>query len=87
MAVYVDKLRTYSDEWYSNDQAARNGRRHGHRWCHLWADSEAELHAFAAKLGLRRAWAHRRRNGDVHYDLVPTKRVKAVQLGALIVER
>ena len=26
------------------------------RWSHLIADDQAELHSFAARLGLRRAW-------------------------------
>lgn len=85
--IYVDKLRTYNDTWYSNDQAKRNGRRHGHQWCHMVADTEEELHAFAARLGLKRSWAHRRRNGKCHYDLVPTKRARAVVLGAQEVDR
>ncbi|WP_122711357.1 DUF4031 domain-containing protein, partial [Pseudomonas viridiflava] len=28
----------------------------GREWCHLVADSLDELHAFAARLGLRRSW-------------------------------
>jgi hypothetical protein len=87
MSVYVDKLRTYSDEWYSNHQAARNGKRHGHQWCHMWGDTEDELHKLARRIGLRKEWAHRRRDGSVHYDLVPTKRQKAIDMGAVEVKR
>ncbi|QWQ39587.1 DUF4031 domain-containing protein [Streptomyces sp. YPW6] len=35
--------------------AKARGLRHTH-WCHLTADTEDELHAFAARLGLRRSW-------------------------------
>lgn len=35
------------------------------RWCHMVADTEAELHAMADKIGLRREWYQ----GD-HYDIV-----------------
>lgn len=46
-------------------------------WCHLMADSFSELEGFARKLNLHPSWRH----GD-HYDLTPSKRAKAVQLGA-----
>ncbi|MHC4864625.1 MAG: DUF4031 domain-containing protein [Planctomycetota bacterium] len=82
MTVYVDRLRTYSEDWYSNEQAARNGRRHGHQWCHLYADTPEELVKFAKRLGLREEWMHRSRRFS-HFDLVPTKRAKAVKMGAV----
>lgn len=60
-------------------QAERVGAANGHRWCHLFTDAAdlAELHAFAAQLGMRREWLHRD-----HYDLTPGKRAAAVRLGA-----
>lgn len=49
-------------------------------WCHMVSDtSEAELHAFAKRLGCRRAWFQLR---PAHYDLTPTRRLLAVRLGA-----
>jgi hypothetical protein len=84
MTVYVDDL----EEWgtitgYHGEhaaQAARVGARHGHAWCHLFADLEdcEEIHAFARRLGLKREWFDRS-----HYDLVPTKRARAIALGAV----
>jgi hypothetical protein len=66
------------------------------RWSHLIADDQAELHAFATRLGLRRAWFQdptrtgkpRARPGsraaeNWHYDLTEGKRVKAIRLGAV----
>jgi hypothetical protein len=53
----------------------------------MWADTEDEMHRLARRIGLRKEWAHRRRDGSVHYDLVPTKRQKAIELGAVEVER
>lgn len=53
------------------------------RWkysCHLIADTEEELHAFARKLQLRREWAQT--DSLLHYDLTESKRNKAVELGA-----
>lgn len=75
MVVYVDGLvMTVAAE----AQARRTGARHGHRWCHLMADTLDELHAFAARLGMNRDWFQ----GD-HYDLVPPRRARALKLGAV----
>jgi len=81
MSVYVDPLVKHGPGSYHGPrsvQAERVGARNGHWWCHLFADTEAELQAFAAKLGLEPEWFQ----GD-HYDLTPWRRVKAVELGAL----
>ena len=45
MTVYVDDARI----------PARIGR-HDTRWSHLFADTQTELHEFAARLGLHRRW-------------------------------
>ena len=68
MAVYVDKLR----DW---------GWRLGPS-CHLIADTNEELHAFAAQLSMKREWFQRSASGP-HYDLTAFKRAKAVRLGAV----
>jgi hypothetical protein len=68
MSVYVDVLR----DW---------GWRLGPS-CHLIADSNEELHAFAALLGLRKEWFQRSSSGP-HYDLTARKRAQAVRLGAI----
>jgi hypothetical protein len=50
----------------------------GRRWAHLVSDtSHEELHRFAARLGLRRAWFQ----GD-HYDVPDEVRRAALRLGA-----
>lgn len=65
MAVYVDDSK---------------GKFHGMVMSHLFADSTEELHAFAARLGLRRDWFQQ---GSIpHYDVSQTKRRAALQLGA-----
>jgi len=51
--------------------------------CHLTTDGDIdELHAFAAKLGMKRAWFQ---DHPIlkHYDLTPSKRALAVKLGAV----
>lgn len=74
MAVYVDEIADWSVV------AAARGLRHTH-WCHLLADTREELHAFADRLGLRRAWFQ---DDPVrwHYDITPGMRRRAVALGA-----
>jgi predicted kinase len=67
MAILVDELREYPDVALPFTS-----------WCHMATDGELEeLHAFAARLGLRRAWFQRD-----HYDLPPHGRAAAVALGA-----
>lgn len=46
--------------------------------CHLIADSEAELHAMADKIGVARKWYQ----GN-HYDIALSKRKLAVLFGAV----
>ena len=59
-------------------------RRHGLRWCHLTADSAQELHAFAARLGLKRSRFQTKpgRPWADHYDVTEGTRRRAVALGA-----
>jgi hypothetical protein len=82
MTVYVDDAHIPA--------TIRNGRaQHTSTWCHLFADSQDELHAFAARMGLRRTWfqlGRARRDGSPspywHYDLTTGKRQQALRLGA-----
>jgi hypothetical protein len=52
------------------------------RWSHLTADTKGELHAFAARLGLRREWFQDNAGGLWHYDVTDSMRRKAIALGA-----
>ncbi len=54
--------------------------------CHLIADSEDELLAFALRLGMRRAWLQRDR-GVPHFDLTAARRARALELGAVELDR
>ncbi len=81
MTVYVDSARI----------PAQVGRISG-RWSHLTADTPAELHAFAARLGLARAWYQTCRYSAAcrpadrcvhwHYDVTDSKRAAALVAGA-----
>jgi hypothetical protein len=92
MTVRVDELVTH-DPAMIKDARVRRASPSG-RWCHLNADAEEELHAFAARLGLKRDWYQPGRrlgpDGTVafdpylsHYDIVPSKRALALQMGAV----
>lgn len=67
MAVYVDNVRI---EW------------RGRRWCHLVADTVEELHEFAKKLGMQKAWFQLDASYP-HYDITVESRVRALEFGAI----
>lgn len=51
---------------------------------HLIADSEAELHEFAKKIGLKREWFQDRRHK--HYDLTTKRKSNyAIEIGAKLI--
>lgn len=68
MACYVDELRRWG-AWKWGDS------------CHLTADSLAELHAFAMRIGMRRSWFQDTRYP--HYDLTAARRARAIRCGAI----
>jgi uncharacterized protein DUF4031 len=78
MAAYVDRMFLAA--------SVQNGSRiHRSRWCHLTADTVAELHEFAARIGLRREWFQpdtKSIRGGWHYDVTMPKRALAVRHGA-----
>src|SRR5712692_9042105 len=81
MAVYVDDS--------AIPAAVSNGAaRHASQWSHLFADSHDELHAFAARLGLRRSyfqpgWSLGGKPSPFwHYDVTAGKRMQAIRRGA-----
>ena len=77
MTVYVDDIRI----------PARVGRMTA-RWSHLTVgpdDDIAELHAFAARLGLRRVWFQDKPWPHAHYDVTDSKRLQAIKNGAVAV--
>lgn len=72
VTVYVDDMRL----------PARVGRIEA-RWSHLTADTDQELHAFAARIGLRRSWAQYPGTWKSHYDVTDSKRAEAIRAGAV----
>lgn len=75
MTVYVDELRRWPTSGMT-PVCFRDGS------CHLTADTEAELHAFARSIGLRRSW-FQDHPIHPHYDLTKRKRELAVEKGAV----
>ncbi len=76
MAVYVDPLfSTVPKPGWRFREA-----------CHMVADTEAELHEMADRLGMRRSW-FQRHSRLPHYDLTRNKRFQAVRLGAVELTR
>lgn len=74
--VYIDKLSSYLSL-----QVSQQARKHGNQWSHLFADSVEELHEFAESLGLKREWFQDKKNFP-HYDIIKSKKVLAIELGA-----
>lgn len=71
----------YLDDWR---QRARLGPVDD-RWSHLVADSDEELHDFAAGMGMRREWFQDKsgRPHHAHYDLPERARAEALANGAV----
>ena len=77
MTIYVDDYRV----------PARVGRLNA-RWSHLSVgpdDDIAELHAFAARIGLRRSWFQAKGWPRDHYDVTDSKRQEAIAAGAVAI--
>ena len=74
-------MTVYLDDWC---QRARLGPVDD-LWSHLVADSDEELHAFAVRLGMKRAWfqCHERRPYQAHYDVPERLRADAIEQGAV----
>ena len=73
MAVYVD---------------AAIWRFAGRKWCHLMADDLAELHRFAARLGIHQSsYQGPPKTSAPHYDITAFERDRALRMGALASSR
>jgi hypothetical protein len=54
------------------------------KWAHLWSDTSIEeLHAFAQKIGLKRAWFQNKERLP-HYDVTGARYKAALAAGAVI---
>jgi hypothetical protein len=80
MTIFVDDMRRLA--------VPRGGTRRA-RWSHMFTDQDdqAELHEFAARLGLKREWFQNAKWEGTHpwrchYDVTDTVRTRAFELGA-----
>ncbi len=70
MSIYVDEPQTYDTKLKYKT------------WSHMTTDgSIEELHVIALKIGLKRTWFQDK--SIPHYDIVPSKRKLAIELGAI----
>lgn len=65
---------------YVDDMKAKYGRM---VMCHMLADTDDELHAMAARIGVARRWHQSPPKHDSHYDIALSKREAAVAAGAV----
>ncbi len=73
MAVYVDDVRH------------RFGRM---VMCHMWADTDDELHAIAGRLGLKRIWFQQPPKASwKHYDISLSLKAKVIGMGAVLTDK
>jgi hypothetical protein len=68
MAVYVDDMRASYRRMVM---------------CHMLADTEEELHAMAAKIGVARKWHQAPPKHDSHYDICLSMKALAIKAGAV----
>ncbi|EQD45863.1 hypothetical protein B1B_12860, partial [mine drainage metagenome] len=54
--------------------------------CHMLADTPAELHAMADRIGVARRW-YQRHASTPHYDIAKTRRQLALAAGAVELSR
>lgn len=73
MAVYVDDVRHQFGRMVM---------------CHLWSDSEEELHAMAARIGVARRWFQQPPKASwKHYDISLAKKAAALRFGAILTDK
>lgn len=67
---------------YVDDMEAPYGRM---KMCHMLADSDAELHALADRIGVARKWHQAPPKHSSHYDIALTKKALALAAGAIAI--
>jgi hypothetical protein len=81
-------MSVYVDDAFIQASVPNGSATHSSKWCHLTADTPEELHAFAARLGLKRSYFQPGKpiggkpSPFWHYDLTESKRARAIALGA-----
>lgn len=81
--IYVDEVTTYPASMVKGEAS-----RWGLEWSHLWSDlpgkaGENELRDFARRCRLSQRWCQTHHERFHHFDIVPSRRARAVALGAV----
>ncbi len=78
MTVFVDSLMDYG--WKLRGHSVKN--------CHMFTDDVdlTELHEMALKIGMKRQWFQDKKTAP-HYDLTESRRMLAVNFGAIELDR
>lgn len=76
MAVYVDDM-------FLPAKVQSGKTTHDSRWCHMTADSQEELVAFAVNIGLKASYLQFPGTWKEHFDVTEPKRRQAVAKGAI----
>lgn len=80
----AERVTVYVDDMRMQATVPNGGRSVSGRWSHLMADTEEELIEFAVgRLGMRASWIQHPGGPDVHFDVVESRRLRAIQLGAV----
>jgi hypothetical protein len=69
---------------YVDDMRAKFGRM---VLCHMLADTDEELHAMAARIGMKPEWHQKPGTIKSHYDISLSKRKLAIYFGAVEINR
>ncbi|MGN7187027.1 DUF4031 domain-containing protein [Microbacterium enclense] len=75
-------MTVYVDDAFIEASVHNGARMVSGRWCHMTADTRAELDAMADRIGLRRHWIQHPGTPKEHYDVTEPKRKAAVIAGA-----
>lgn len=73
MTVYMDQLKPQGMKLYGKHVES----------CHLMADSVQELQEFARRIFLKDNWLQARHGQTPHYDITRSKRLLALEAGAV----
>lgn len=76
MSVYIDNA-------FVEATVGKADRRLRSRWCHLVADSTAELIHFGERVGIDERWLQRRGQPGEHFDIPEPRRASVVLAGAI----
>jgi hypothetical protein len=76
-------LTIFVDDMYLYEMGQFKRGNHLCKMSHMIGDTDEELHTFAERLGLQKAWFQLPGTYKRHYDVTMTVRTEAIALGAI----